>query len=258
MISYLGVTIDELVQSLESSFAFTDDREDRVLEETIYFEEGDEEELLTDDVELAATAEDSEDDEDFEDDELTEVFVDDEGLLHAYGQNVPFAVETALEFLTDYIVTDDIDEDWLTLDQARGAILALKVLLPTLEEIPEIECGYSFSITRDATSGLPSFVSMTALSLETPVTETLTHSATAYEGVVTDSTTLVDLFEAAGVPKEEFEVLADVLSESIFALSDEQCGIVIDAKAFTEALAKVSADPKRLTLVENPSTDPQH
>ncbi len=256
MISYLGVSVDELVQAFEASLAFTDDREGRSLEEPISFEETSEEDEDEESLEASESDEEAFDEED-EDEDLTDIFVDDSGLLHSYGPTVPAAAEYAIEFMTDYIIADDIDESWLTLDQARGALLALKIVLPTLEEIPEVECAYSFTIGRDEQTGLPNSVKMEPVSVEAAV-ESFTRSATAYEGVVKDSTILVNLFEANGVPQEEFEVLVDVMSEAIFALADEQCAIVLDVKAFVEALSAVKANPNRLELVDQDDSHTGH
>jgi len=255
MISYLGVTIDELVQSFEDSFAFSDDRTDRVLAEAIEVEifEGDEDELQ------AAEEADSEtagEDDDLEDEESTDIFIGDDGQLHAYGETVPFAAEVAVDFLTDYIVADDIDEEWLTLEQARGALLALRILLPDLEEIPEVDCVYSFIVKRDPETGYPNHVTMQPLSSEIPVKETMSFNESAYEGVLSDNTSLAQLFEAANVPEDDCELLADVISEAILALAEEQCGVAIDIKAFAQKIAEFAADQKP-AVVES-TNDIQH
>src|SRR5688572_793326 len=114
MISYLGVTFDELLQAFEDSFAFSDDRPDRLLEEPIEVSEEDADDEADDDNEV--------DDTDEENDGIT---IDEQGQLHAFGETVPDAAETALAFLTDYIVADNMDESWLPLHEARGALLAL-------------------------------------------------------------------------------------------------------------------------------------
>lgn len=264
MISYLGVTIDELVQAMESSLAFTDDREGRSLEEPISFEddieeeeaaeladaENEAEELELDDAEL-------EDEEEFEDDELTDIFIDEGGMLHTFGPTLPLAADSTIEFLTDYMIADDIDDSWLSLDQARGALLALKVLLPILEDMPEIESAYSFTIARDPSSGLPSSISMKSVNEESAEVS-LVRTEASYEGVVKDSTILVDLFETAGIPADEKEYLLEILSEAIFDLAEEQCGIVVDVHAFTKALAELTSDPQRLDAAVEAPSEPAH
>ncbi len=241
MISYLGVSIDELLQVFDASFAFSDDRPNRELELPIEIEEfeGEHAEVMAD---AAMEADDELDEED--DEELSEIFVDDEGQLHAHGETVAFAAEAAIEFLTDYILADDIDSEWLTLDQARGVLLALRILLPELDEIPEVECAYSFEVKRDLETGYPNHIAMKSLTPGVEVKPSLSFDASSYKGVVQDSTSLVELFASAGVPEDERSLLLDVLSEGILTLSEEQCGIILDTKAFVASLAQVAAELK--------------
>lgn len=234
MISYLGVTFDELLQAFEDSFAFSDDRPDRLLEEPIEVsdDESDEDEGF--------------EEEDFEDDEESDdVAIDEEGQLHAYGETVPEAAETALAFLTDYIVSDRMDESWLPLNEARGALLALQSLMEELDEIPEVDCAYHFVISRAATTGYPEFVTMRPLNGATAPSESLTRTAKTYEGVVNDNTALTELFAQADIPEDEQQLLADVISEAVFALAEEQCGVVLDVKAFCRSLAQMAAAHRR-------------
>jgi hypothetical protein len=230
MISYLGVTFDELLQAFEDSFAFSDDRPDRLLEEPIEVSEADED-----------------DDSDVEDDELEDdesndgILIDEQGQLHAYGENVPDAAETALAFLTDYIVADNMDESWLPLNEARGALLALQSLMDELDEIPEVDCAYHFVISRAEATGYPDFVTMRPLNGESAPAESLTRSDKAYEGVVNDNTALTELFAKAEIPEDEQELLADVISEAVAALAEEQCGVVLDVKAFCQSLSQMAA-----------------
>ncbi len=235
MISYLGVTFDELLQAFEDSFAFSDDRPDRLLEEPIEVSEADE----ADD----ESADDFDDnDEDFEDDEESDgVELDEQGQLHAYGESVPDAAETALAFLTDYIVADNMDESWLPLNEARGALLALQSLMDELDEIPEVDCAYHFVISRAEATGYPDFVTMRPLNGETAPSESLTRTDKVYEGVVNDNTALTELFAKAGIPEDEQELLADVISEAVAALAEQQCGVVLDVKAFCRSLAQMAA-----------------
>lgn len=230
MISYLGVTFDELLQAFEDSFAFSDDRPDRLLEEPIEVSESDEED------------ESDADDEDYEDDEQSDaVMIDEQGQLHAYGESVPDAAETALAFLTDYIVADNMNESWLPLHEARGALLALQSLMDELDEIPEVDCAYHFVISRAEATGYPDFVTMRPLNGETAPAESLTRTDKAYEGVVNDNTALTELFAKAEIPEDEQELLADVISEAVAALAEEQCGVVLDVNAFCRSLAQMAA-----------------
>jgi hypothetical protein len=234
MISYLGVTFDELLQAFEDSFAFSDDRPDRLLEEPIEVSEADEDD--------ESDADDDIEDEEFEDDEEADgLMIDEQGQLHAYGESVPDAAENALAFLTDYIVADELNEEWLPLNEARGAVLALQSLLEELDEIPEVDCAYHFVISRAETTGYPDFVTMRPLNGETAPAESLTRTDKAYEGVVNDNTALTELFAKAGVPEDEQELLADVISEAVAALAEEQCGVVLDVKAFCRTLAEMAA-----------------
>jgi hypothetical protein len=233
MISYLGVTFDELLQAFEDSFAFSDDRPERLLEEPIEVSDAD-----------ADDAEDQAEDEDDEDGEVLEsdgIHIDEEGQLHAYGETVPDAAETALAFLTDYIVADDMEESWLPLNEARGALLALQTLMDELDEIPEVDCAYHFVITRSPETGYPDFVTMRPLNGETAPAESLTRTDKAYEGVVNDNTALTELFAKAAIPEDEQELLADVISEAVAALAEEQCAVVLDVKNFCKALAGMAA-----------------
>jgi hypothetical protein len=234
MISYLGVNFDELLQAFEDSFAFSDDRPDRLLEEPIEVSEADEDD--------ESDADDDIEDEEFEDDEEADgLMIDEQGQLHAYGESVPDAAENALAFLTDYIVADELNEEWLPLNEARGAVLALQSLLEELDEIPEVDCAYHFVISRAETTGYPDFVTMRPLNGETAPAESLTRTDKAYEGVVNDNTALTELFAKAGVPDDEQELLADVISEAVAALAEEQCGVVLDVKAFCRTLAEMAA-----------------
>jgi hypothetical protein len=234
MISYLGVNFDELLQAFEDSFAFSDDRPDRQLEEPIEVSEADEDD--------ESDADDDIEDEEFEDDEEADgLMIDEQGQLHAYGESVPDAAENALAFLTDYIVADELNEEWLPLNEARGAVLALQSLLEELDEIPEVDCAYHFVISRAETTGYPDFVTMRPLNGETAPAESLTRTDKAYEGVVNDNTALTELFAKAGVPEDEQELLADVISEAVAALAEEQCGVVLDVKAFCRTLAEMAA-----------------
>jgi hypothetical protein len=233
MISYLGVTFDELLQAFEDSFAFSDDRPDRLLEEPIEVSESDEED---------ESDADDEEYEDYEDDEESDgVMIDEQGQLHAYGESVPDAAETALAFLTDYIVADNMNESWLPLHEARGALLALQSLMDELDEIPEVDCAYHFVISRAEATGYPDFVTMRPLNGETAPAESLTRTDKAYEGVVNDNTALTELFAKAEIPEDEQELLADVISEAVAALSEEQCGVVLDVNAFCRSLAQMAA-----------------
>ncbi|MCX6131016.1 MAG: hypothetical protein NTX25_18400 [Proteobacteria bacterium] len=137
-----------------------------------------------------------------------------------------------------------MDEEWLTLDQARGALLALRIILPSLEEIPEVESAYSFSVKRDPLTGLPNFVSMKPLSSETAHAESLHVSSASYDGVINDDTSLVELIENANIAEDDRELLGEVLSEAVFALADEQCGIIFDVKAFCDKIAALAAAHK--------------
>lgn len=258
MISYLGVTIDEIVQTFENTFAFSDDRSDRLFEEVVEVSEASEDEEEGE--ELSADAdEDFEDMEDLEDDEIEDVFVDDEGNLRALGQTVAFAAEAAIGFLTDYIVTDDIDEEWLTLDQARGALLAFRIILPSLDEIPEAEAAYSFTISRDLETGFPNQISMKTLSIEAGETESLTFSASSYEGVISDRTALSELIETSGIPEGERELLDSLISEAVFTLADEQCEIVFDVRSFCKEIADLALQHKNAPAdEESPAETPSH
>ncbi|MDQ3234106.1 MAG: hypothetical protein M3Q07_20045 [Pseudobdellovibrionaceae bacterium] len=241
MISYLGVTFDELLQAFEDSFAFSDDRPDRLLEEPI--EVSDEAE---DDEALSA---DSEDDDEFEDDEDSDgLEIDEQGQLHAFGETVPEAAEAAIAFLTDYIVADSMDDSWLPLHEARGALLAVQTLLEELDEIPEVDCAYHFVITRAPSTGYPDFVTMRPLNGETAPTESLTRTDKAYEGVVNDNTALTELFAKAGIPEDEQQVLADVISEAVFTLAEEQCAVVLDIPSFCRSVQKMAAAHRGETL----------
>lgn len=234
MISYLGVTFDELLQAFEDSFAFSDDRPDRLLEEPIEVSEADEDEESDADEDIEV--------EEFEDDEDVDgLMIDEQGQLHAYGESVPDAAENALAFLTDYIVADEMNEQWLPLNEARGAVLALQSLLEELDEIPEVDCAYHFVISRAETTGYPDFVTMRPLNGETAPAESLTRTDKTYEGVVNDNTALTELFAKAEVPEDEQELLADVISEAVAALAEEQCGVVFDVKAFCRSLAEMAA-----------------
>jgi hypothetical protein len=230
MISYLGVTFDELLQAFEDSFAFSDDRPDRLLEEPIEVSEADEDD------------ESDADEEDYEEDESDDgILIDEQGQLHAYGETVPDAAETALAFLTDYIVADNMDESWLPLNEARGALLALQSLMDELDEIPEVDCAYHFVISRAEASGYPDFVTMRPLNEESAPAESLTRTDKAYEGVVNDNTALTELFAKAEIPEDEQELLADVISEAVAALAEQQCGVVLDVKAFCRSLSQMAA-----------------
>lgn len=237
MISYLGVTFDELLQAFEDSFAFSDDRPDRLLEEPIEVSESDEDEDDDSDIELEVEI-----DEDYEDDEGSDgLMIDEQGQLHAFGDTVPDAAENALAFLTDYIVADNMNESWMTLHQARGAVLALQSLMEELDEIPQVDCAYHFVISRAETTGYPEFVTMRPLNGETAPAESLTRTDKAYEGVVNDNTALTELFAKAEIPEDEQELLADVISEAVAALGEEQCGVVLDVKAFCRSLEQMAA-----------------
>lgn len=265
MISYLGVTVDELVQTFEAAFSFSDDRTDRVHEEAYHLEE-----ISFDGIQGLPSGEDLDhseldleddlDEEDFDiddmddEDDFVDVFVDDDGRLHSLGESVAFAAEAVVGFLTDYMITDEIDDDWLTLDLARGALLALRISLPTIEEMPEVTCAYSFKITRDLSTGLPNFVSMKALSSETMLLDCLTRTETHYEGVVSDETALDDLFESVNIPEAERYALGDAISEAVFHLADEQCGIAFDVKKFRSDLIRLAAR-HRVHVVPN---EPDH
>lgn len=231
MISYLGVTFDELLQAFEDSFAFSDDRPDRVLEEPI--------EVSDDEADDAA---DEEDEDEFDDDDSSDgLEIDEQGQLHAFGETVPEAAEAAAAFLTDYIVADRMDETWLSLNDARGALLALQSLMEELDEIPEVDCAYHFVISREPTTGYPDFVTMRPLNGETAPSESLTRTDKAYEGVVNDNTALTELFAKAEIPDDEHQLLADVISEAVFTLAEEQCGVVLDVKAFSRSIAAMAA-----------------
>ncbi len=258
MISYLGISLDDLLQTFEDAFVFSDDRASRFLEEAIEVAES--EELEAEEEELEASADDelSEDEEDFEDDGIDEVFIDDEGRLHAIGHNVYAAAEAAIDLLTDYIVADDLDDEWLTLDQARGVLLALRVILPTLEEIPELESAYSFSIERDPSTGYPKFLTMKPLEEGATASDTLTFTAESYEGQISGSGSLVEIIEAAGVPEKERELLFDVISEGIFTLDDQQCGIVLDVKAFTTKVSELAQGAKGSVAEDDSVSETQH
>ncbi len=240
MISYLGVSIDELLDIFDASFAFSDNRPDRELVLPIEVSEFEGEDAEAEADALEASDDEMEDDED----ELSDIFVDDAGQLHAYGETVAFAAESAVEFLTDYILTDDVDADWLTLDQARGALLALRILLPELEEIPEVECAYSFEIARDGKTGFPCHIEMKSLDPETAGKAKLVATQESYKGVLRDSTALVELFAEAGIPEDDRSLLADVLTEGILTLAEEQCGIILDVKSFVTTLAQAAKELK--------------
>lgn len=238
MISYLGISIDDLLQAFEDSLVFSDDRPSRSLEEPI---EVTEQLLDAEGEELeGSAAEDEAEEEDYEDDGIEEVFVDEEGRLHTIAPTVPEAAEAALDLLTDYLVADDIDPEWLTLDQARGAVLALRVLLPTFEEIPEVESAYSFKIERDPGTGYPSFMTMKPLAPDTVAQESLTFDEKAYEGQVAPSSSLLSMIEEAGVPADERELLFEVISEGIYTLDEQQCGIVIDFAHFCQRISEMA------------------
>lgn len=267
MISYLGVTVDELVLTFENSFAFSDDRTDRVYEAPYHLEEiiidpQDDEVLAAELAEAESLDEQDElddEEEEYEDDEeFVDVFVDDDGRLHSLGESLSFAAEAVVGFLTDYIITDELDDEWLTLNHARGALLALRISLPTIEDVPEIACAYSFSIARDPKSGLPSFVTMKALSGDTLLLDSLTRSATHYEGVVSDETALDDLFESVGIPQDERFPLGDAISEAVFHLADEQCGIAFDVKKFRGDLMKLAARHKVHVVLDDHDSEVKH
>jgi hypothetical protein len=267
MISYLGVNIDELVLTFENAFAFSDDRTDRVYEAPYHLEEiiieamGDE--VLAADLAEAEAHDDEMDEEDDEHDyedeeEFVDVFVDDDGRLHSLGESLSFAAEAVVGFLTDYIITDDIDEEWLSLNHARAALLALRISLPTIEDVPEIACAYSFKITRDAETGLPNFVTMKALSGDTLLLDSLTRTETHYEGVVSDETGLDELFDSVNIPENERFALADAISEAVFHLADEQCGIAFDVKKFRGELMKLAARHKVHVVLEDHDSEVKH
>lgn len=258
MISYLGVSVDELVQVFEASFAFSEDRTDREFDEPY-----DVEEIVAAEDELSAAEEaedlsDEDDLEDWDDDEDmdADVFVDDEGQIHSVGQTLLGAADAMVSLLTDYIVTDDIDEEWMTLDQARGALLALRIVYPSIEEIPEVACTYSFTIKRDAETGRPAHVNMSILRSETEVADSLTRTADSYAGVITEDSALDELFDSAAVPEAERNALADAIVEGLLTLSEEQCGIVFDVKAFCRNIAEIAESLK--TLDEEAASDVTH
>ncbi len=267
MISYLGVTIDELVQTFEAAFSFSDDRTDRVHEEPYHLEEviidENNDALIAELAEASDIQDDDFDDEEDEfedegDDDFVDVFVDDDGRLHSLGESLSFAAEAVIGFLTDYIITDDLDEEWLSLDHARGALLALRISLPSLEEVPEVACAYSFTIDRDPISGLPSFVSMKALSPDTTLLDSLTRTATQYRGVVSDETALEELFESVSIPENERFPLGDAISEAAFHLADEQCGIAFDVSKFRGDLLKLAAKRRVHVVLDEQDSELKH
>lgn len=267
MISYLGVTVDELVQTFENAFAFSDDRTDRgVYEAPYHLEEiiidAEEDAVLAAEWAEAMEAQDDDlddEDEDYEDDEeFVDVFVDDDGRLHSLGESLSFAAEAIVGFLTDYIITDDLDEEWLSLNHARGALLALRISLPTIEDVPEIACAYSFNIARDAKTGLPSLVTMQALSGDTVLPDSLTRSDSHYDGIVSDESSLDDLFDSVGIPENERYALGDAISEAVFHLADEQCAITFDVKKFRGDLMKLAAKHKVHVVLEDHDSDVKH
>lgn len=266
MISYLGVTIDELVTTFEDALAYSEDRTGRSYSASYKPDPttirknassiktvdsaGIRAKKIYDDV-ASKDFWDSLDDEDDEDVTI-DVFVDEDGRLHSLAESLSFAAEALVGFLTDYIITDEIDDEWLTLDLARGALLGLRISLPTFEEIPEVTCAYRFRIERDLKTGLPTYISAKSLDSRALLLDTLTRTSTHYEGIVSDETSLDLLFLTAGIPEAERYDLGEAISEAVFHLADEQCGIAFDAKKFRGEIMRLAAR-HRMHVVPNDS-----
>lgn len=242
MISYVGVTIDELVTTFDDSLVYSDNRVGRVhaapyvaLDAIPPLKAVPNDETRADDF-----APDGWKDLDEEEGDI-DVFVDEDGRLHSLAESLSVAADALVAFLTDYIITDEIDDEWLTLDLARAALLGLRVSLPAFEEIPDVTCAYKFRIDRDPKTGQANFVTARALNGGTLLLDTLSRTPTHYEGVVSDETALDELFISSGIPEAERFALGEALSEAVFHLADEQCGIAFDVMKFRGEIMRLAA-----------------
>ena len=247
MLSYLGVTIDELVRTFEDSLTYTGDRAGRVYAAAYAAEDQAPSIPLKalspgQTLKLASDEQDDEWDELDDDEEaMIDVFIDEDGRLHSLAESLFYAGEALVGFLTDYIITDEIDRDWLSLDLARGALLGLRISLPVFEEIPEVTCAYKFKIDRDPKTGAPVFVTARVLDQGPVLPDLITRTPTSYEALVSDETDLDDLFEVSGIPEAEHFALEDAMSDAVMHLSDEKCGIAFDVKKFRGDIMRLAA-----------------
>jgi hypothetical protein len=76
------------------------------------------------------------------------------------------------------------------------------------------------------------------------VKASLSFDASAYTGIVLDSSSLAEMFASAGVPEDDRSLLTDIISEGVLSLSQEQCGIVLDTKNFVSTLVRAAAELK--------------
>lgn len=258
MISYLGVTLEELVSTFEDSLAYTEARLDREYSSPYSSVGKPQKPILkavkpSDELRPSRQRASFEDWDDWDDDDAeVDVYVDDNGVLHSLAECLPIAAEAVVGFLTDYIVTDELDDAWLNLELARGALLGLRICLPAFEDIPEVMCAYKFKIDRDPKNGLPVFVSAEALPAGASMTESLTRSENLYEGVVSDDTSIEEYFDKMKVPEAERYDLGEAISEAVFALADEQCGIAFDAKKFRSGILRLAAKHRMHVVPSNP------
>ncbi|MES2745748.1 MAG: hypothetical protein V4655_09990 [Bdellovibrionota bacterium] len=256
MISYLGVTIDELVTSFEDSLVYSDDRIGRIYE-------GPYKELYVPDVKdippfpMHGTSEqiqfwkDTKDDYWPEDREVAEdVFVDDEGRIHSLSEALGFAAESLVGFLTDYIVTDEIDDEWMNLSIARGALLGVRVALPAFTGITDITSVYKIRIDRDLKTGKPTNIRVEALDHNIPHLDYIKSEPTHYEGIFSDETKFEEYLTVASIPLDEHPVLREILTDVSFRLGDERCGIVLDIRKFRGEILRLAAR-HRMHVVPN-------
>lgn len=246
MISYVGVTIDELVTTFDDALIYSDNRVGRVhaapyvgLNAVPPLKSVPLAGAISRDITSLPLDETIAGLEDLEAD--LDVFIDEDGRLHSLAESLSVAAESLVAFLTDYIITDEIDNEWLTLDLARSALLGLRVSLPSLEEIPEVTCAYKFRIDRDPKTGMPIFVTARAMSGTALLLDTLSRTSSYYEGVVSDETALDELFIASGVPENERFALGEAISDAVFHLADEQCGIAFDVMKFRGDIMRLAA-----------------
>ncbi len=245
MISYLGVSVDELVISFEGAVVYTEDREGRTYSAP-YSAHTKSRKLKTDKTRSPGLRSflnaDDDDWDELDDDDVPEyeVFADNEGRLHAFAESLPFAADALINFLTDYIITDEMDESWMTLDMARGALFGLRMSLPTFEEIPFVPCSYRFRVDRDPRNGMPMNITANALPMGS-VSNRLERNDLFYEGVVSDDTDLDELFAAMKIPEAERFDLGEAISEGVFHLADQQCAIAFDVKKFRGDILRYAA-----------------
>ncbi|RYZ90579.1 MAG: hypothetical protein EOP04_03540 [Proteobacteria bacterium] len=256
IISYLGIDKSEVIASFEAALTLLDDRCNRVYE-TSYSPAANmktKTQPMPSDAHPAWKELQGCEDSSYVKVNPADVIIDEDGKVQIEASSLTNACSILAEFLTDYIITGENVEEWLPLDCARAALLALIDSIPMIDEIEELTSVFSFKITRSPKTGLPTKVRVETISVNSSEHERISRSNQYYEGILSDETCLEEFCEEAKIPEREYLHVSAALSNAIFILSESKCSISFDVAKFKGGLTR-GRTKKTLKLVNADSTD---